>query len=924
VNLVPPRAPLPSALAVFVLVLLLAALDVVARWEPNTWINRDGRFYTNVNATLVESASFEQSEFCASWYDGEQGWNRNLDASWSNVALGREGRRYPKHPVLLPLLSTPLFWAFGVFGNLLFNLFAFALAGVFAFELARRHAPPLPSALAATAFLLATGIRDYAYDYHVDVLLLALFLAGVVALGRGRGVLGGVLLAACVTLKPTVLLWVPALALFVEPRARRAPANVPRDARPAPLASPAAPGAAHVVLSAPGAAHDARVARTSEVELTRAKVLLRAVLGGAVVLALFALANTAFFGRPWWAGYNRVLVVVAGEAQVADVSGSFDVAWDRGLSDLWSGPHGIRDRLTLALYAVPALALLWRRPRLVVAALYAIVTGVVLFARYRWYADRFLWPAFALVVPALAVLIARAPRLVTFARSRAAIGASPALGVGLACAMLVTATLPGGGPIEHRLPDDAWTLGAEALAQGELAMVGPHAIEIDGRPVPRQAPLATLVAAPFAKAGGRYGLLVLHALLAGVLGAALTRIAERSHRAASIAGVLPVAILFAFPGVASRVMSGGPELLAAASGFGALALVRESVGSRRVETLRSVLVGALASMATFVGGALWPFAIVALVLARGRRVPVALGIVLGLGVGVLAHVAIAGLASAPHVPGLEAVPRTLSGAQLALLVAALLGVLFAPPRTSGIALALALAALSPGAPLDLVWLAALSLAAGPLVLAISRGLASTRLWSRRGRVLGVVVLALGLFAIGAVPRVAAWSEPLRFASYRGLREAKVKLGNAPCDFLNWQHMAWECSTKDQGVLGMVGLPVTLPVNVGGAPRELLRIPNQGPWKRAVTWRALPATSTLVVRWAVPDEVIAHGAVLVVRVGERDAESAPIERRVELPSPPDGRVYVERIDTSALVGRAVDVTLELEGRGATVAVDGGFE
>ncbi|MCU0677833.1 MAG: hypothetical protein MUE69_34275 [Myxococcota bacterium] len=828
---------------------------------------------------------------------------------------------------------------------MLFNLLAFALAGVFAFELARRYAPPLPSALAATAFLLATGIRDYAYDYHVDVLLLALFLAGVVALGRGRGALGGVLLAACVTLKPTVLLWVPALALFVEPRARRTRATVPHETRPAPLAArsthearptplapathdarPAPPAASdalrvrsHDVPLSTHAAPDARATRTPDLERTRAEVLLRAVLGGAVVLALFALANTVFFGRPWWAGYNRVLVVVAGEAQVADVSGSFDVAWDRGLSDLWSGPHGIRDRLTLALYSLPALALLWRRPRLVVAALYAIVTGVVLFARYRWYADRFLWPAFALVVPALAVLIARAPRLVTFARSRAAIGASPALGVGLACAMLVTATLPGGGPIEHRLPDDAWTLGAEALARGELTTTGPHAIELDGRLVPRQAPLATIVAAPFAKAGGRYGLLVLHALLAGVLGAALMRIAQQSHRAASIAAVLPVALLFAFPGVAARVMSGGPELLAAALGFGSLALVPEPVGSRS----SGVLAGALASAGTLVGGALWPFAIVALVLARGRRVWVGLGIALGLGLVVLAHVAIVG-PSAPHLPGLEPLPRTLSGAPLALLVAALLGALFASPRTLGIALAIALGALSPGAPLDLVWLATLSLTAAPLVLALTRVLAMPRLWSRRTQVLGVVALALGLFAVGAVPRVAAWNEPLRFASYRGLRAAKVKLGNAPCDFLNWQHMAWECSTKDQGVLGMVGLPVTLPVNVGGAPRELLRIPNQGPWKRAVTWRALPASSTLVVQWTVPDEVIAHGAALVVRVGERDTEEAPIERRFELPSPPDGRVHAERIDTSALVGRAVDVTLELEGRGATVAVDGGFE
>lgn len=896
-TLLPPRAPTSSALAVFVLVLLLAALDVVARWEPNTWINRDGRFYTNVNATLVESASFEQSEFCASWYDGKQGWNRNLDASWSNLALGRDDRRYPKHPVLLPLLSTPLFWAFGVFGNLVFNLLAFAFAGLFAFELARRYAPPLPSAFAAIAFLLATGIREYAYDYHVDVLLLALFLAGVVALGRGRGVLGGVLLAACVTLKPTVLVWVPALVLFVEPRPSDAPKNE----------------------------------RRSAVGSSRGKVLLRAVLGGAMVLTIFALANTYFFGRPWWAGYNRVLVLVAGEPQIADVSGSFDVPWDRGLSDLWRGPFGIRDRLTLALYALPALALLRHRPRLVVAALYAIVAGIVVFAHYRWYADRFLWPAFAFVVPALAVLFARASRVVPWVRAR------PALGIGLACAMIVTATLPGGGPIEHRLPEDAWTLGAEALARGELSIEA-HAIEIDGVWRPRQSPLATIVAAPFALAGGRPGLLVLHALLAGLLGAALARLGRRCGRGSPIAAALPPAILFLFPGVAARVMSGGPELLAAALGFGALAWIPDSIG-RRVS--RCVGVGMLASLAMLSGGALWPFPIVAIVLARGRRLPTTIGVVIGLGLGLLVHVLFTG---ALLLPGLEEVPRELSGPQLALLGTALLGVLVATPRTVVLSLGVALGALWPGAPLDVVWLAALALAAAPLLMAITH-VVRTLGRTRRARVLVAVVVALGLFVIGVVPRVAAMNEPLRFASYRGLREAEVRLGEAPCDFLNWQHMAWECSTKDHGVLGMVGLPVTLPVHVAGEPRELLRIPNQGPWKRAVTWRALPARSTLVVRWAVPDDAVSRGAVFVIRVGERGVESSSvprgtqigaesaghgadsttaIERRVELPSSPDGRVHVERIDTSALVGRAVDVTLLLEGRGATVAVDGGFE
>lgn len=857
----PPRTPAPGALVVFVLVLLLAALDVVARWEPNTWINRDGRFYTNVNATLVESGSIEQSEFCASWYDGHQGWNHNLDASWSNVALGREGRRYPKHPVLMPLLSTPFFWAFGVLGTLFFNLLAFATAGGFAYVLARRHASPTAAALAAAAFLLATGIRDYAYDYHVDILLLAFFLGGLAALQRGRGFLGGLLIAACVTLKPTLLLWVPSIALFVEPSLRSvaAPAKAPTRWRPLGLA----------------------------------------VLGGAIVLGLFALANTWFFGRPWWAGYNRVLVVVAGEPQVADVSNTFDVPWDTGLEQLWSGPHGIRNRMALGLYALPALALLWRSPRLVIAALYALATGVLLFARYRWYADRFLWPAFALVVPALAVLVDRAPSALRALRLRPP---RPALGVGLAFALIATATLPGGGPVEHRVPRDVWSIGAMALAEGSFDVEpGAHAIEVAGRHVAAQSPLATIVAAPFASFGS-YGLLALHVLLAGLLGAALARLARASEpRAVGPSTALAPALFVLAPGMAAHLLDGGSELLACTLGFGGLALAP-----------RRPFVGGFATgLAMLVGSGPWPFPIAALLLVRNGRARLLIGAIVALAITLGAHVAVTGswLLWAPPAP------RTTPGWWTALAALALLGALLSTPRTLGVALVLALGAFWPGARLDLIPPAAFVLTVAPLVRESARAATRWREASTRARVVSAVALVVALFAIGAWPRLAEAGEPLRLASYRGLRSAKVKLGDAPCDFLNWQHMAWECSTKDRGVFGMVGLPVSLPVLVATQPRELLRIPNQGPWSRQVTWEDVPASESFVLRWAVPDEIHVRGAVLIVRIGD-------VERRIELPEP-DGRVHVERIDTSALAGQAVDVVLKLEGREAAVGVDGGF-
>ena len=87
----PPRpgdgAPLAVSLGIAMLLLVVA--EAASLYVPSTWIQRDGRFYTNVNVTLVEDGSVDQSEWARSWYERDLGWNRSLDAAWSNVALVR-------------------------------------------------------------------------------------------------------------------------------------------------------------------------------------------------------------------------------------------------------------------------------------------------------------------------------------------------------------------------------------------------------------------------------------------------------------------------------------------------------------------------------------------------------------------------------------------------------------------------------------------------------------------------------------------------------------------------------------------------------------------------------------------------------------------------------------------------------------------
>ncbi len=442
--------------------LALTVSDVASRYVPQTWIQRDGRFYVNVNTTLVERFSVDQGEFCASWYNGRYGWNRNLDAAWSNVALGRDGAHLPKHPILLPLLSTPFFWAFGLLGTLIWNVLLYGLIAAAAFSLARRYASVPAAAFAALALPLATGIRDQAYDYHVDVLMLALFTGALALLHARRGVWAGLLLGLTVVLRPTALLWMPSLALLVIAR---------KDWR----------------------------------------TLGRALIAGTIPLVIFAISNHWLYGRPWWSGYNRVLVVVNGEPQVADVSDAFSVPLREGLQNLWSGPYGVQHRLTLMFVAVPGLLFsVRRRPVYVVAALLGVAGSIVLFAKYRWYGDRFLWPSCALLLPAMAVAIdalGRAWRKRPWWR--------PPLAAALASMVIAGAHASLGGSLEEALRSEAF----EDLL---------------------------------------YRLAIFGALAFG-----LTRTAERA-KGGVLSIVAPLALAL-IPGVRERVIAGGPDLFVAAA-----------------------------------------------------------------------------------------------------------------------------------------------------------------------------------------------------------------------------------------------------------------------------------------------------------------------------------------------------------------------
>ena len=404
------------ALAIGLFAFVVALASVMPQLTPNTWMFRDGRFYANVTTTLVEDQTLDQHRFAASWYSGAYGWNRDLDPGWSNVAMGRNGEHWPKHPYVLPFLASPLYFAFGLRATLLFNLlmFGFIAAGLYRF--ARAYASEANAAMAACLFTFASIVIQSAYDYSTDVLMLACVAHALAFVHDRKGAWAGLLIGLAVVIKPTALMLLPSLVLLSFER--------PQAAGP-----------------------------THEKALTQ-RSLLASLGTGSVVLGLFALANTWMYGRPWWSGYNRTLVTAQGETSLASHTDAFSVPFEEGFHRVMMGDYGLLAAFSILFASLPGLCwLLVKRPRAGIAALLGVTLSLIVFSLYVYEGHRFHWPALALLVPALATSL---ELLSKRKREPLALGVAVMLGV-----LLTTMALP-----RERLGYQPWSEAMLALFEG--------------------------------------------------------------------------------------------------------------------------------------------------------------------------------------------------------------------------------------------------------------------------------------------------------------------------------------------------------------------------------------------------------------------------------------------------------------------------
>lgn len=329
------------------------ALSTWVAYEPYTFLHGDSSFYATVNRSLLDGHLDQHAHQPLSWYDQRLGWNDEMDAGWSNIALGRNGAYFPKHPLLLPLLGTPFYAVFGNDGLLLFNVLLHVAALWLAFRIAVRWARP--EAAAVVVLLLATSplFTRVAYSYSNDILYTVLAIAGIERFLAGRWRLAGLLFGLAVFSKPTsAVLALPLGAWLLWKRDWRAVRDV--------------------------------------------------ALGAAPPVLAFLLLNLWMFGNPLVTPYNRILVRHGGQQALFDLADKFRRPWRQGLQEIFRAPYeGLLENCPAAFAGLLGLPFLVRASPLLAGTLVASLLGFFwLYVPFEYTYARFFLPwAVLLAVP---------------------------------------------------------------------------------------------------------------------------------------------------------------------------------------------------------------------------------------------------------------------------------------------------------------------------------------------------------------------------------------------------------------------------------------------------------------------------------------------------------------------------------------------
>ncbi|MFQ5877878.1 MAG: hypothetical protein ACE5JH_09370 [Acidobacteriota bacterium] len=339
--------------ALFLGVLLLFGGRAAARYRPLSYLVGDCPYYASTAVSLL--------------YDGDLDLRNQLrgglEVHGRQIALGRDGAWYPKHPVLMPLAAVPFLHVFGMPGLLVFNLLVLGLLAVVMMRLARPAAGAVPAAAASLLLLLGTFLRRYDYNFSPDLFATLILAAGLLALARGHDGGGGLLLGLAAAAKLTHLFLVPVgWAFSLWSRGRRG--------------------------------------------------LVRCAAGTAGPIIALACLNWTLFGSPFTTPYDRNVAIGGYGIVTLSHRGLFDQNPLAGLvAEMIDPLHGLLPTSPVLFLVLPGFVLLLRR-RPAEAVLHLVIGEflLLLFGTYRYwatshYGNRFLMPVVAVAAPSVALTL---------------------------------------------------------------------------------------------------------------------------------------------------------------------------------------------------------------------------------------------------------------------------------------------------------------------------------------------------------------------------------------------------------------------------------------------------------------------------------------------------------------------------------------
>jgi hypothetical protein len=297
---------------------------------PTFLIPEDGVYYRAAVLSMLQDGDLDLRNNFAELGDQPQ----------MSVALGRHGEWYPKHPILMPLLSLPFYIAGRDPGLLAFNVAALTVLGLLIWACARRHAGDDIALAVTILYAFSTLLRPMAYHFSPDVLSAALFLGGYTALVARRCALAGLLMGLAVWAKVPNLVLLPMAGVY-------------------------------------------------SVWVLGRRDALRFALAASIPLLIVAGLNAYMFGSPFLTGYDRVIERVSGGVPQVMPSHRtfFTLPFWRGLAtQVFDTRLGLLISAPVLVAGVAGMFELWMRDRaetLLIASVAAAQLGF--FARYRYW-----------------------------------------------------------------------------------------------------------------------------------------------------------------------------------------------------------------------------------------------------------------------------------------------------------------------------------------------------------------------------------------------------------------------------------------------------------------------------------------------------------------------------------------------------------